>query len=361
VTAFLLYCFIAILWSEFPLVAFKRWIKILGHPVMVLILFTEPDPAAALRTLMKRCAYVIVPVSIMLIKYYPQIGRNASPWATASMNNGVAQGKNLLGADCLILGLFFFWYLLQIWPTEKGKDRRNKLFLTVGLLIGIICLLKWADSSTATMTLIVGVLTVVLLGLRFVDKRLIGTYAVAGIVILLIAQAAFGIVSIVIESLGRNSTLTGRTELWQQLWEYRGNPVFGVGFESFWLGERMRKIGELYWWQANEAHNGYLETYLNLGAIGVLMLMGWIIVAFRKSRLEFLQNFEYGRFRLGFLVAAVLYNWTESGFRSIHPVWFVFFLISLDYPKLEYESMVESSAITDREDEMKLVHAEGEA
>ncbi len=30
--AFLLYCFIAILWSDFPFVAFKRWIKILGHP-----------------------------------------------------------------------------------------------------------------------------------------------------------------------------------------------------------------------------------------------------------------------------------------------------------------------------------------
>src|SRR5689334_5011915 len=35
---FLLYCFIAILWSDFPFIAFKRWIKIVGHPVMVLIL-----------------------------------------------------------------------------------------------------------------------------------------------------------------------------------------------------------------------------------------------------------------------------------------------------------------------------------
>src|SRR5437764_14150311 len=35
---FLLYCFISIAWSDFLLVAFKRWIKLLGHPIMVLIL-----------------------------------------------------------------------------------------------------------------------------------------------------------------------------------------------------------------------------------------------------------------------------------------------------------------------------------
>src|SRR5207253_3237598 len=59
--AFLLYCFIAILWSDFPFIAFKRWIKILGHPVMVLILFTEPDLEEGMARLMKRCAYILVP------------------------------------------------------------------------------------------------------------------------------------------------------------------------------------------------------------------------------------------------------------------------------------------------------------
>src|SRR5882724_3513750 len=45
--AFLLYCFIAILWSDFPFVSFKRWIKVIGHPIMALVLLTEPDPEQA--------------------------------------------------------------------------------------------------------------------------------------------------------------------------------------------------------------------------------------------------------------------------------------------------------------------------
>ena len=48
--------------------------KILGHPIMALIVLTEPDFEEALIRLMKRCAYVVVPISILWIKYYPRLG-----------------------------------------------------------------------------------------------------------------------------------------------------------------------------------------------------------------------------------------------------------------------------------------------
>jgi exopolysaccharide production protein ExoQ len=356
--AFLLYSCFAILWSDFPFIAFKRWTKIIGHPIMVLIILTEPDPKEALRRLMKRCAYVVVPLSIVLIKYFPTIGRHAGPWATTSMNQGIAQGKNLLGADCMILGFFFFWHLLQTWRIEKGKARRNELLLIAGFLLAICWLFRMAQSSTALMSMIIGVLTIVFLGLRVVNKRLIGAYVVTGVVILLIAEAAFGISGMIIAGLGRDSTLTGRTELWKQVLEFQTNPILGVGCESFWLGERLRKIGELYWWQANEAHNGYIETYLNLGAIGVFLMIGWMIAAFRKSVLEFFSNPEWGRFRLGFLAAAVVYNLAESAFRTLHPVWFVFYIIALDYPTVEDESAQWSLENADTAEEAELSYSE---
>ena len=128
---FLLYCLISITWSDFPFVAFKRWIKILGHPIMALIILTEPDFKEALIRLMKRCAYVVLPVSILWIKYYPELGRGFSPWGGGE-SRGIAAGKNFLGADCLILGYFFFWYLLQTWRAERSTWRRNELRLIAG-------------------------------------------------------------------------------------------------------------------------------------------------------------------------------------------------------------------------------------
>src|SRR5207248_134366 len=144
IIAFLLYCFISIVWSDFPLVAFKRWIKILGHPIMALIVLTEPDPEEAFRRLMKRCAYVIIPVSVLFIKYYPHLGQSHDIWTGRSMDKGIATTKNMLGADCLILGFFLLWYLLQIWPTERSKAKRHELLLIGGLLLMTFWLLRQA-------------------------------------------------------------------------------------------------------------------------------------------------------------------------------------------------------------------------
>ena len=358
-TIFFIYCFLAIFWSDFPFVSFKRWIKVLGHPIMALIVLTEPDPLEALTRLMKRCAYVIVPVSILFIKYYPELGRGFDHWTGAPSNNGITTNKNTLGVDCLILGFFFFWHLLQTRSLERGKLRRNELFLTSGFLLAIWWLLSMAHSSTSLVSLFVGLLIVAVLGLRFVDKRFIGTYVVIGVLALLAAEWAFGIYANAIQLLGKDPTLTDRTLLWSELLKVKINPLFGAGFESFWLGDRFRNFAESRWWQPNQAHNGYLETYLNLGLVGLVLLIVLLIATFWKGRRELLTNFQFGRFRLGFLAAVVAYNWTEAAFKNISAIWFVFYIIALDYRQPEFESFQTIQTFRKEEDE-RLVYAKGE-
>ena len=60
---------------------------------MALIVLTEPDPEEALTRLMKRCAYVVVPVSILFIKYYPQLGRAFDPWTGTNEHTVSPQTK----------------------------------------------------------------------------------------------------------------------------------------------------------------------------------------------------------------------------------------------------------------------------
>jgi O-antigen ligase len=329
--AFFLYCFISIAWSDFPFVAFKRWIKILDHPIMALIVLTEPNLKEALIRLMKRCAYVVVPVSILWLKYYPRLGRGFTEYG-AAINQGIAIGKNSLGFDCLILGFFFFWYLLQTWRTERNTRRRNELRLIAGFLLGILYLLRLAHSATSTICLLIAILIVVFVGIRPTIKNFIGTYTLAALVLIAAAELAFGISGHLSEALGRGSQLTGRKEIWSLVLRFQDNPILGTGFESFWLGERKVRIREVLSYLGG-AHNGYLETYLNLGLIGLSILIGLIIATFWKIRAELFRNFEWARFRLGFLAAVVLSNWTEGVVSSFYPVWFVFFIIAIDYPR----------------------------
>jgi exopolysaccharide production protein ExoQ len=353
--AFLVFCLISIIWSDFPFIALKRWIKVLGHPIMALIVLTEPDPEEALARLMKRCAYVVVPVSILFIKYYPELGRGFSPWGGAE-TTGITTNKNILGAVCLILGYFFFWYLLQTWQRSRSIWRRNELRLIAGFGIGIWWLFSQAHSATAVTAFLVGASIVMFVASRAINKNL-GTYLLAALVILIVAEAEFGISGHLSESLGRGSELSGRRGLWTALLDLHTNPVVGAGFESFWLGDTPRQLEGIFFFIPNEAHNGYLETYLTLGIIGVFLLIGLFVATFRKIRLELFRNFEWGRYRLGFLVALILYNWTEAAFKTLSPLWFVFYLIATDYPRIHLATAEAPVGLESSEESEDLVYA----
>ncbi len=61
------------------------------------------------------------------------------------------------------------------------------------------------------------------------------------------------------------------------------NPILGAGFESFWLGDHIKPSNWAGWaFIPNEAHNAYLDTYLNLGLAGLFLLLGWFIVIYQR-------------------------------------------------------------------------------
>src|SRR5271157_5762007 len=96
VLLFFAFCAVSILWSDFPFVAFKRWTKSVGDLVMVLIILTESDPMGALKKLATRLGFLLFPLSILFIKYYPDLGRRlTNSWTMEA--TGVTTQKNSLG------------------------------------------------------------------------------------------------------------------------------------------------------------------------------------------------------------------------------------------------------------------------
>ena len=332
-TIYLVYCLVAVLWSDYSFIAFKRWIKLFGQPVMALIVLTEPDPMESLARLMKRCAYLLVPVSVLFIKYYPQLGRAYDAWTGMAENTGITTDKNALGCDCFILGLFFLWHFLQVRQREKGIPRRNELFLCLVFFVMIAWLLHMAHSSTSLGALILGTVIILILGLNFIDRRQINVYLLAIVVLCGVADWFLGLHVYIIQALGRDATLTGRTEIWQILLNYDINPIFGVGFESFWMGDRAEKVSSYFSFRVNEAHNGYLETYINLGLLGLFITLALLLATYFKALRTLLTEFDFGRFRLAYLAAFIVYNWTEATFRTNALPFFIFFLIAIDYPR----------------------------
>jgi exopolysaccharide production protein ExoQ len=137
-----------------------------------------------------------------------------------------------------------------------------------------------------------------------------------------------------LETMGRDPTLTDRTEVWGVLLSLAGNPWVGTGFESFWLGPRLEALWRHYWWHPGEAHNGYLEVYLNLGWIGVTLLAVLLVTGYRTAIRAWRNNTPTGSLMLAYFYVALVYNFTEAAFlRMQAPAWiFCLFAITVVTP-----------------------------
>jgi len=93
---FFSYCLISILWSDYPLVAIKGFFKgIIGNVAMALIILTDPFPMEALKKVLRRTTFVVMPLSIVAIRYFPDIGRYYDRRGHGSLQ-GITSDSNAL-------------------------------------------------------------------------------------------------------------------------------------------------------------------------------------------------------------------------------------------------------------------------
>jgi O-antigen ligase len=317
------------------MVAFKRWIKELGDVVMVLVVVTDPAPTTALKRLFVRSGFVLIPLSILLIRYYPSLGRGYSSWTGEASNLGVATGKNGLGYVCLIFGLASVWCLLEMF---RGGDRgpASRILIAHSTVLALaLWLFRMAHSATSFMCFLIGAGLMAVTGRGLIRRPAI-LHALVGTVLFIVLYATLLNPSAgLLETVGRNSTLTGRDRIWKSALSLTVDPVFGAGYESFWLGQRLVRIwganpmGD----HANQAHNGYLEVYLDLGWTGVALLSLVMVWGYLGVIHSLRLNPEAGRLKLAFFVVAAAYNITEHAFRELHPVWIGFVLAVIVVPE----------------------------
>ncbi len=108
------------------------------------------------------------------------------------------------------------------------------------------------------------------------------------------------------------------------------NPIGGAGFETFWLGPRVvkifAKVGGIQ--MTNEAHNGFIEVYLNLGWLGLCLIALILGQGYRRAVSAFRRDPALGGLLVAYVVTAVTYSITEAGFRMLSLEWF-FLLLSI--------------------------------
>lgn len=323
------YCLLSIVWSPFPDAAFKRWIKAIGDVVMVFVLVTDPQPVMALRRLFSRIGFILLPASILLIRY-SSLGRGFDPDGNPA-NIGVTTNKNVLGLISFLVALGAVWNLYELLGDKRQRNRGRRLLAQTTLLLFGLALLQIAHSATAVACFLLGAALILVTNMRRIRRRPVAVHAVIMLLVLAggVAMLA-GADEDVVHALGRETNLTGRTDIWKAALPLARNPIIGAGFESFWnsvSGEVTRNLPGFYGiGNLNSAHNGYIEIYLNLGWIGVCLIALILITGYRYACRSFRADPAVGSLMLAYIACAAMYSITEAGFRTMNPMW-VFLLL----------------------------------
>lgn len=317
------FMFVSILWSDSVFIAFKRWIRELTAVVMGLSIVSERDPREAMLSLLRRTVYVLIPSSVLLIKYYHDMGVGYNRWTGDVVWVGVTLQKNGLGRLCLISAFFLLWTFLRRWQKRDVAVGRYQIFAELLLVAMTVWMFKgpstWAASSTAIASFAVGL--AVYFGLLWMRKHriklspntwviIVGCIIGVGIVTPFVGGSTVtGFTSM----LGRNETLTGRTEIWASLLPAAmRQPFLGYGVSSFFTAARIAQF------DIGEAHNGYLEVMLCLGVVGLFLTTMFLLSSTRRAAMLLAHDSDYdmGSLALCFLVMAAVHNMAESSFDS---------------------------------------------
>ncbi|GAC1688148.1 MAG: hypothetical protein NVS9B5_27250 [Terriglobales bacterium] len=337
ILVFLSYCMISFLWADYAVVTIKRSIKAFGDFEMVLIVLTDPEPKAAVKQLLARVGFILLPLSLLFIKYFPDLGRTYNQWTYLPSYTGVTTNKNTLGMITLLMGLGAVWrFWGELWANPV-PGRKRRLIAQGALLVIAIWLLHAAHSATSTACFVLGSIIILFASRPAFARKPVLIHVM--VLAMLTAACLPLFLSVgtgtMASALGRDSTLTGRTEIWSKILETVKQPVLGTGYGNYWLGERLVNLRQTFEGDPiMEAHNGYLEVYINLGWVGVVLLFVVLVLGYRRIVAKFRINPDSASLMLAYFVAAVVYNFTEAAYKELSVVWLLCMLGIAGIPEL---------------------------
>lgn len=268
--ALLALAIVSILWSQAPMATFRRCIGMGTQYLFAFLLFQHLGFAAFMRLTL---AVVLLAGGMSLVEaaINPAAGFDTGDYANAV--RGVFLQKNNFGA-ALLVGAFSLSYLVL--------HRRALTWADLVVALALLVLLALSRSATsAVLTLLVFGLTVSLLWLQrgglWAGVIMVGMAGASTVALLFMAM--FGVEG-VFNLLGRDETLTGRTDVWQAVDRaIAERPLLGHGFAAFWVaGSRpMEQIWLDLVWEAPDSHHGLRDIALQLGLLGqvaVLLVAG---------------------------------------------------------------------------------------
>jgi exopolysaccharide production protein ExoQ len=209
-------------------------------------------------------------LSVVWVVLFPAYGVHAETDIIQQGHFGDWRGiyfhKNALGQ---VAGLAVPVFLLT-----GRKLLNNSLVWLLYLVCAAACLFK-SSSGTGVVIASVGLIVVGIFAIKSKSARF-AVFMVGLLILPFIIAFGSALFSMILEALGKDSTLSGRTYLWSAAWTMiAASPIFGYGYYSTSNNDIVNTFLNAY--SAENAHNAFLQMMLDGGLIGVILWLNCLV------------------------------------------------------------------------------------
>jgi O-antigen ligase len=186
---------------------------------------------------------------------------------------GVFGHKNIAG------GVFSCMVFIGIFAVRAGLPVAGT---ALAVLSAIFVIMTGAKSSIIILATVL-LLTALTAGIRSVALRAIITYLpLIGLLTIGLGSVLSPAIGALVAALPVDASFTGRADVWAfALEKFAERPWTGFGFQAFWTQESTRfGVEDSTQWAGSAAngHNSFLDTALNLGLIGLVLTIAYVVV-----------------------------------------------------------------------------------
>jgi len=269
VFVFALFCFLSAFWSPAFGISLRTAIQYLTHIVCALIAMRTLSASTLSRGAIAGCAIVLIYSLLFGTYLYDSIDGTYS-------FVGAFSSKNQLGLYAS-LGVFFSYATVMIFQTRG-------LWLIGAGLVGLLSVYSLGASQSATSVITTLGAIALCLGMQAMmsltpkTRRIFFAASFILVAVAGVGALQFGAMDAILAVFGKDSTLTGRTYLWQQgIAAAADNPYFGIGYQGYWVvgfaeAERLWQDFFITSRSGFHFHNTYIETMVETGLIGTVLL-----------------------------------------------------------------------------------------
>ncbi|MFZ0634622.1 MAG: O-antigen ligase family protein, partial [Candidatus Acidiferrales bacterium] len=274
-----------------------------------------------------------IATQIFLPGLLPHFGPDPSVW------QGIFGQKNTFGIMVVLAAAAFL--------SRPRHSRRDTVLIFALMALAAALVIASHSAGSLVQLIALMVISLVLGALRWRPSVLIITAVLSLLVMVPAIYLTLSNFERVTAALGRDPTLTGRTEIWRLAREsIASRPILGYGYDVFWefSSQEATRIRSEVRWDAPSAHDGYLDLLLDLGILGLLLYAVAYFVTVSRVVLLFRSGPESDMtWPLLFLAEILLHQITETSIvipNSIHWILFVAIAISVTKPSIVLEPAV---------------------